>query len=53
MNKHISEHPQNIDNSFLVVECLQMGWETGVQSQVIIPKTQKMVLDTSLLNTQH
>ena len=27
--------------------------ETGVQSQVVIPKTLKMVLDTSLLNTQH
>ena len=29
-----------------------MVWETWVQSQVVIPKTLKMVLDTSLLNTQ-
>ena len=30
-----------------------MIWETRVQSQVrVIPKTLKMVLDTSLLNTQ-
>ena len=34
-------------------ECLPKAWETWVQSQVIIPKTQKMVLDASLLNTQH
>ena len=28
--------------------------ETGVQFQVqVIPKTQKMVLDATLLNTQH
>ena len=26
---------------------------TGVQSQVVIPKTQKMVLDAALFNTQH
>ena len=31
-----------------------MTWETGVQSQVkSYQNTQKMVLDTSLLNTQH
>ena len=30
-----------------------LAWETWVQSQVVIPKTQKMVLDDSLLNTQH
>ena len=30
-----------------------MAQETWVQSQVIIPKTQKMVLDDALLNTQH
>ena len=30
-----------------------MARETGVQSQFVIPRTQKMVLDTSLLNTQH
>ena len=31
-----------------------MAWETGVQSQVVvIPKTLKMVIDASLLNTQH
>ena len=30
-----------------------MAWETRVQSQVVIPKTQKMVLDATLLNTQH
>ena len=35
------------------VGCLPMIWETWVQSQVhVIPKTLKMVLDTSLLNTQ-
>ena len=27
--------------------------ETGFQSQVELPKTQKMVLDTALLNTHH
>ena len=27
--------------------------ETGVQSLVVIPKTQKMVLDATFLNTQH
>ena len=49
----------------LVVECLPMAWGTGVQSQfetgvqsqvetgVQSPKTQKMLLDTSLLNTHH
>ena len=26
---------------------------TGFQSQVVIPRTQKMILDASLLNTQH
>ena len=30
-----------------------MVQETRVQSQVVIPKTQKMVLDAALLNTQH
>ena len=35
------------------VECSPMVQETGVQSQVVIPKTQKMVLDATLLNTQH
>ena len=36
------------------LECLAMAWETWVQSLGrAIPKTQKMVLDTSLLNTQH
>ena len=34
------------------VECLPMIWETWVQSQVVISKTLKMVLDTTLLNTQ-
>ena len=33
-----------------VVECSPMARETGVQ---IIPKTKEMVLNTSLLNTQH
>ena len=28
-------------------------WETGFQSQVVIHKTQKMVLGASLLNFQH
>ena len=37
-----------------LVECLLMIQETGVQSQVwVIPKTLKMVVDTSLLNIQH
>ena len=27
-----------------------MVWETGVQSQVVIPKTQKMLLDASCLS---
>ena len=36
-----------------MVSSLPMVREIGVQSQVVIPKTQKMVLDTSLLNTQH
>ena len=36
------------------LECSPMARETWVQSQVrVIPKTQKMVLDASLLNTQH
>ena len=30
-----------------------MVQKTGVQPLVIIPKTQKMVLDAALLNTQH
>ena len=30
-----------------------MVWKTEVQSQVLLPKTQKMVLDATLLNTQH
>ena len=35
------------------VECSPVTQETRVQPQVcVIPKTQKMVLDTSLLNTQ-
>ena len=37
----------------LVVECSPMARETRVQSLVVVPKTQKVVLDTSLLNTQH
>ena len=38
---------------FFFKECLPNTQETWVQSQVrIIPKTLKMVLDTSLLNTQ-
>ena len=36
------------------LECLPMAQEIEVQSQIeYIPKTQKMVLDASLLNTQH
>ena len=35
----------------LVVECSPMPQETGVQSQSY--QTQNVVLDTSLLNTQH
>ena len=36
-----------------LVECTPMVRETGVQSQVrVTPKTLKMVLDTSLLNSQ-
>ena len=30
-----------------------MVQETGVQSQVKLPKTLKMLFDSSLLNTQH
>ena len=30
-----------------------MAQKTWVLSQVVIPKTQKMVLDATLLNTQH
>ena len=30
-----------------------MGQETRVQSQIVIPKTQKIVLDATLLNTRH
>ena len=38
----------------LVVEYLPMAQETGVQSQVeSYQRLKKMVLDTSLLNTQH
>ena len=38
----------------LVVECSQMAQETGVQSQVeSYQRLKKMVLDPSLLNTQH
>ena len=33
--------------------CLPMAWETGVEFQVVIPKTQKTVLDAALLNTRH
>ena len=36
-----------------LVESLPIAQETGVQSQVVIPKTQKMVLDATLLNIQH
>ena len=36
-----------------MIKCLPMIRETGVQFQVVIPKTQKMVLDAALLNTQH
>ena len=38
-----------------MAQILPMAWGgTGVQSQVkVIPKTQKMVLDASLLNSQH
>ena len=43
-------HDRPID---FVVECSPMARETGVQSQIVIPKTQKVVLDISLLNTQH
>ena len=27
--------------------------ETGIQSQIVIPKTRKIVLNAGLLNTQH
>ena len=37
----------------LIVECLPMVWETGVQSQIESYKTQKMVLNAALLKTQH
>ena len=33
--------------------CSPMARETWVQSQVELPKTLKMELDTTLLNTQH
>ena len=36
------------------VECLPIGLgDQGSMLRQIIPKNQKMVLDTSLLNTQH
>ena len=35
------------------LECLSMVQETGVQSQVELYWLKKMVLDASLLNTQH
>ena len=34
------------------LECSQMVRETEVQSDIVITKTQQMVLDASLLNTQ-
>ena len=38
----------------LMVECLSMVWETGVKSQVeSYQKLKIMVLDATLLNTQH
>ena len=41
-------------NLFKWVECSQVARDTGFQFQSqIIPKTQKMVLDTSLLNIHH
>ena len=51
----INRYGVNISHRFidLVVKCSPMVRQTGVQSQVVIPKTQKVVLDTSLLNTQH
>ena len=30
-----------------------MAWETEIQFQVVIVKTQEIVLDTFLINTQH
>ena len=35
------------------IACLPMAWETGSIPGRVIPKTQKMVPDTSRLNTQH
>ena len=37
----------------LRLECSPMAREIGVQSLVVIQKTQKMVLDSSLLKTQN
>ena len=37
----------------LWVECFPIAWNTGVQSQVESYQRLKMVLDMSLLNTQH
>ena len=46
---HLDVVYQNTDPLTLWVECLPMVWEIGIQSTV----ESKMVLDTSLLNTQH
>ena len=38
---------------YILAECSPMVRETGVQSGGVMLKTQKMVLDVTLLNTQH
>ena len=43
----------NTDHYITNIECLLMVRETGVQFQVERLKKKKMVLDTSLLNTQY
>ena len=38
---------------YIWLECSPMVWETGSIPGRVIPKTQKMVLNAALLNTQH
>ena len=44
----------NTNNLYTIGRAFADGsGDIGVQSQVVIPKTQKVVFDTSLINTQH
>ena len=49
----IMNHNFQYKKECLSVDFLPMAQETWVQFQVVVPKTQKMVLDIFLLNTQY